>query len=110
MSSVDFKAIPTEKMGEFSLRVADKYRATHELLTSSQIKDRRLELGMSQEQFANYLGVGSSSVKRWELGQIQDRAMNTLMMLKTDVTAAEGNLADLLNRLGKGRRLSLASS
>ena len=96
-----FKTLPTEKMGEFALRVADAYRQKHELLTSSQIKDRRLDLGMSQQQFASYLGVGSSSVKRWELGYIQDKAMNGLILLKTDAQRAQANLAEVLSRLGK---------
>jgi putative zinc finger/helix-turn-helix YgiT family protein len=94
-----FKTIPTEKMGEFALRVSDAYREKHQLLTSCQIKDRRLDLGMSQQQFANYLGVGSSSVKRWELGQIQDKAMNNLMVLKTDLGAARENVIEVSARL-----------
>lgn len=96
-----FKTLPAEKMGEFALRVADAYRQKHGLLTSSQIKDRRLDLGMSQQQFASYVGVGSSSVKRWELGYIQDKAMNDLILLKTDAQRAEANVAEVLSRLGK---------
>jgi len=96
-----FKTIPAPRMGEFALRVADAYREKHGLLTSSQIKDRRLDLGMSQQQFARYLGVGSSSVKRWELGNIQDKAMNDLILLKTDPRAAEANVTEVLARLGK---------
>jgi transcriptional regulator with XRE-family HTH domain len=65
------------------------------------MKDRRRNLGMSQQQFAKYLGVGSSSVKRWELGWIQDKAMNDLILLRTDPRAAEANLAEVLARLGK---------
>jgi putative zinc finger/helix-turn-helix YgiT family protein len=94
-----FKTIPVEKMGEFALRVSDAYREKHQLLTSGQIKDRRLDLGMSQQQFASYLGVGSSSVKRWELGQIQDKAMNNLMVLKTDLDAARENVMEVSSRL-----------
>ena len=96
-----FKTVPLEKMGDFALRIADAYRAKHGLLTSSQIKDRRLDLGMSQQQFAAYLGVGSSSVKRWELGHIQDKAMNDLILLKTDAEWAEANASEVLVRLGK---------
>jgi len=95
-----FRTVPTEKMAEFALRVADAYRLKHGLLTSSQIKDRRLDLGMTQQQFASYLGVGSSSVKRWELGYIQDKAMNDLIVLKTDAQRAEANVAEVLSRLG----------
>lgn len=97
----EFKTIPAAKMGEFALRVADAYREKHGLLTSSQIRDRRLDLGMSQQQFAKYLGVGSSSIKRWELGCIQDKAMSDLILLKTDPRIAEANLAEVVTRLGK---------
>jgi len=96
-----FSTIPKEKMGEFSARVADAYRQKHGLLTSGQIKDCRADLGMTQQQFANYIGVGVASVKRWELGQLQDEAMNELIMLKTNLRAAEDNVAQLSARLGK---------
>ena len=87
-----FKTIPAAKMGEFALRVADAYREKHGLLTSSHIKDRRRDLGMSQQQFAMYLGVGSSSVKRWELGWIQDKAMNDLILLRTGPARSRSQL------------------
>jgi putative zinc finger/helix-turn-helix YgiT family protein len=96
-----FKTIPTGKMGEFALRIADQYRRGHGLLTSSQIKARRLGLGMSQQQFATYLGAGVASIKRWELGQVQDEAMNSLMVLKTDLAAAKRNVAEIATQLGK---------
>jgi len=51
---------------------------------------------MSQEQFAKHLGgVGVASVKRWELGQVQDAAMNTLIVLRTDPLAAKLNLKEV---------------
>jgi hypothetical protein len=50
---------------------------------------------MSQQRFSEYLGAGVASVKRWELGQIQDRAMDELIRLKTDVEAARENLRSL---------------
>jgi len=56
---------------------------------------RRRMLGMSQQDFADYLGVGAASVKRWEAGQIQDRALDELMRLKTDREAARNNLRAL---------------
>jgi transcriptional regulator with XRE-family HTH domain len=57
---------------------------------------------MSQRQFATYLGVGVASIKRWELGQIQDEAMNNLMVLKTDLAAAKQNLLEIATRRGAG--------
>ena len=108
-----FKTIPVEKMGEFALRISDAYREKYQLLTSSRIRDCRLDLGMSQQRFADYLGVGSSSVKRWELGQIQDKAMNNLMVLKTDLDAARENTVEVSTRLkqsvlGTGRTMALS--
>jgi DNA-binding XRE family transcriptional regulator len=46
---------------------------------------------MSQDEFARYLKVGPASVHRWENGQIQDDALNELLILKTDVAAARHN-------------------
>src|SRR5258708_28970184 len=48
-----FKTIPTERMGEFALRIADAWRDKHGLLTSAQIRSRRTDLRMSQRQFAD---------------------------------------------------------
>jgi len=55
--------------------------------------------------------VGVASVKRWELGQIQDEAMNNLMVLKTDLAAAKRNLAEIaaLRVAGNPRPASNAS-
>ena len=87
-------------MGEFSLLVADEYRRRYGLLTSAEIRERREKLRMSQEAFARYLGVGVASIKRWELGLVQDKAMNELMVLKTDPLKAAQHAQAL------GRRLS----
>ena len=86
-------------MGEYALRISDAYRAKHGLLTSDEIKKRRTALGMTQEEFAAFLGVGPASVKRWELGKVQHNAMNRLMVLKTDPQAAHENLLDVFTRL-----------
>jgi hypothetical protein len=50
---------------------------------------------MTQQQFSDYLGTGVASVKRWEAGQIQDKAMDELIRLKTDPGAARRNLRSL---------------
>jgi hypothetical protein len=59
-------------MPEFGRLLADEYRAAHGLLTSDQLKERRLNRGLSQQGFADFLKRGVASVKRWELGKIQD--------------------------------------
>jgi hypothetical protein len=52
---------------------------------------------MSQQEYSNYLGVGVASVKRWEAGQVQDRAMDNLIRLKTDRNSARENLEQIEN-------------
>jgi putative zinc finger/helix-turn-helix YgiT family protein len=92
-------ALEGEDAPEYMRRGADAYRKAHGLLTGSEIQARRHVLKMNQRQFAAYLGVGEASVKRWELGQIQDAAMNELIVLKTDPAAAQRNLAEINSRL-----------
>ena len=80
-SKCHFKTVPQERAAQFALRTANAYRQVHGLLTSMEIKDLRCQLHMTQKQFANFLHVGVASVKRWELGEIQDAAMNRLIVL-----------------------------
>ena len=63
---------------EFMRRLADAYRRAHNLLTSEEIK--RIRGGMSQQRFAKALGVGVASVKRWELGLVQEERNNALIL------------------------------
>lgn len=95
-----YKTIAGSDMPEYMRLAADAYRSQNGLLTSDEIRRRRESMGMSQERFAAYLGVGVASVKRWELGQVQDRAMDRLIRLVTDLVEAERNVKTVL-ALGK---------
>ena len=90
-----FQTIDSGQSSEFTRLVSDAYRESHGLLTGAEIRARRMQLDMTQQQFAEYLGPGIASVKRWEAGQIQDKAMDELMRLKTDPVAARHNLEEL---------------
>lgn len=79
--------------------ISDSYRAAHGLLTGEEVRTRRGALGMSQQAFAEYLGVGVASVKRWEAGAIQDRAMDELMRVKTGLEEARRNLRTLEKKI-----------
>lgn len=70
-------------MAEYGRLLSDKYREAHGLLTSEDIRSRRKELGMNQDDFARYLGVGVASVKRWEMGKIQDEHNNQRIIERT---------------------------
>ena len=43
---------------------------------------------MTQKESTGYLGAGDASIKRWELGAIEDRAMDNLIRLRTDIDKA----------------------
>jgi putative zinc finger/helix-turn-helix YgiT family protein len=86
-----FKTIDSKHSDEFTKLVSDAYREKHGLLTGKQIREARRQLRMSQDEFARYLKVGPASVHRWENGQIQDEALNELLLLKTDAMAAREN-------------------
>lgn len=89
---------------------ADTYREEHALLTSAEIRTRRERLRMSQEAFAEWIGVGVASIKRWEGAQVQERALDGLIRLKTDPTVASQTAkalrARLANTRSSGRRTS----
>lgn len=90
--SCGYKTIEGAALPEFARLLADRYRAHHDLLTSEEIRALRKRLGMSQEQFARHVGVGLASVKRWEMGKIQeqhnnDRILQGAMPVATSVRA-----------------------
>ena len=82
------KSIEGRRMSEFMQKIADAYRVKRKLLTSTEIRNARERLGMSQIVFAEYLGVGSASVKRWELGELQTKVVDELIRVKTDPPVA----------------------
>lgn len=90
-----FRTVDSEQSEEFTRKISDAYRSANGLLTGTDIKERRTALGMTQVQFASYLGVGVASIRRWELGQIQDRAMDNLIRVMTDVAAALSNVQSI---------------
>lgn len=84
-------AMEGDDIPEHLRRLADAYRRAHHLLTSDQIRAHRKTLKMSQKAFAAYLGVGEASIKRWELGAIQDEVFDRYLRLKTDPREASQN-------------------
>lgn len=101
-----FETIDSTQSEEFARLVSDAYRTAHGLLTSREIHESRLMLSMSQQAFADYLGVGVASIKRWESGQIQDKAMDQLMRIKTNPEAAWQNLRRVERQVPSQRIIS----
>lgn len=102
-----WKTVAGKDMADYMRRLADAYRAAHLLLTSEEIRQRRSRLGMNQEEFARYLGVGVASVRRWEMGKVQDVSSNELIKLRTDEADARLNLDRVrrMRRRASGRPL-----
>jgi len=59
--------------------LSDAYRRTVKLLTGEQIIEGRKKLNWTQEDLARVANVGIASVKRWETGQIQTKAMDDIL-------------------------------
>jgi putative zinc finger/helix-turn-helix YgiT family protein len=97
--SCGYQTILNSQSDEFTRAVSDAYRCKHGLLSGDEIRELRTRLGMNQVEFADYLGVGSASVKRWESGQIQDKAMDNLIRLKAQPEQALHNYQALEARL-----------
>lgn len=83
----------------YSRAAADAYRGRHELLQARQIDQMRKSLGMTWKQFAEYVGVGVATLKRWMRGEIQTAALDSLVRLKADPSYAQRALDELLGRL-----------
>ena len=62
-------------------------RSRHGFLTSEEIRARRKRLGQSQREFALHTGVGLATIKRAEMGKIQDRHTDEAIRRKTDVAS-----------------------
>jgi putative zinc finger/helix-turn-helix YgiT family protein len=76
------RVLPDEAHG----KLVDALRIAAGLLTPAEIRERRKQLGLTQEQLANFLRVAKETVSRWETGgQIQQRAMDLLLRAFFDV-------------------------
>ena len=100
-SRCGFQALPADLMNEHGRLVDEGYRAAAGLLSADAIREARTRLGMNQLAFAEYLGVGEASVKRWEIGALQDKSSDDLIRLKTDPEYARRNLDNLRRRLAR---------
>lgn len=61
--------------------ISDAYRKAINLLTGKEIRESRKKLKLSQEALAKRMNVGIASIKRWEGGLIQTKAMDRALRL-----------------------------
>jgi putative zinc finger/helix-turn-helix YgiT family protein len=65
---------------EADRQISAAFRREARLMAPEEIRQGREQLGLTQKQFANLLGVGEATVSRWETGaQIQQRAMDRFL-------------------------------
>jgi DNA-binding transcriptional regulator YiaG len=69
---------------------------------SIQIKNLRYKLRMSQEQFANYLGVTAKTIHRWETNKVRpsDLAIATILQV-----AKDNKVYDLANAISSTNQI-----
>ena len=94
-ASCNAPLMDARQMNQLRRAAADKYRVSHQLLTSEEIIRFRTMLGMSQIAFANYLTVGEASIKRWETYFVQDPVQDEHIRLKCDEAYAEINALEV---------------
>ena len=84
-------------------------------MTGKEIRELRKKLGLTQEEFAQLLGVGFTTVNRWENGKSEPRgqALEALEKLKTLIEEAEEgkdftieDLREILRDIESGRLVS----
>lgn len=77
-----------------------EYRKRKGLLQPEKIKQIRRKYGLSQREFAQFLGFGEITIHRYETGAIQDDAHNNTLFLMQDT--------ETFKRLFKQKRNSLS--
>lgn len=100
-SHCGFNTVDSDQSLALTKAVSDAYRTANGLLTGVQIVEYRNQLGMNQQAFADYLGTGVASVKRWEAGKVQDRAMDQLIRVKADPEEARALVRTLEVRIAQ---------
>jgi putative zinc finger/helix-turn-helix YgiT family protein len=95
-------AILGSRMRQFTRAAADSYRRKKALLTVEEMERVRRQLTLSRDEFAEYVFVGIATYKRWLRGEIQSRAYDKLVRLRTDLQCLENSSNELMERLTAG--------
>ncbi len=86
-----YQYVPKEQVLLLVRQTVAQYREKYGLLSSEAIMDYRHQLGMNQSQFAEHIGVGVASIKRWEKGYVQDRSNDRLIRQKMRADAFDAS-------------------
>lgn len=61
--------------------ISDAYRKAVKLLTGKEIREGRKRLNLTQDALAKQMTVGIASIKRWEGGLVQSKAMDKALCM-----------------------------
>jgi putative zinc finger/helix-turn-helix YgiT family protein len=62
------------------------YRKKHSLLSGEEIRQIRLNLGMTQQELAKLLSLGANTISRWESGRnVQTKVLDILLRIIRDL-------------------------
>ena len=76
-------------------QITDALRSQLGLLTPERIRENRESLGLKQRDLAKLIGVGESTLSRWETGsQIQQKSLDKLLRLYFAISQVRDVLAD----------------
>jgi putative zinc finger/helix-turn-helix YgiT family protein len=79
----------TAQEEENVLKAYGEYRKQKGLLTHSEVRDVRVQYGLSQTAFSRWLGWGDITIHRYESGSLQDAVHNEALLLLRDPRNAE---------------------
>jgi len=64
------------------------------MTVQEKIKQRRLELGLTLEQVGDKVGVGKSTVRKWEIGKIKNMGRDKVALLSIALKMSPLDLID----------------
>lgn len=91
----DFNQFTDDQANMLRRETVELYKREEKLLTAEQIRKYREDLGMSQVEFATYLGVGVASIKRWETCFVQEKSQDELIRIKCDPAFAQNTALEV---------------
>ncbi len=68
-----------EQTGEVQKAIADAYRRKMNMLTSYELRDLRKQMGLTQQELAENIGVSITDIKNWETSLIQNPTVDNLL-------------------------------
>lgn len=80
-----------ETAGAIQRAVADAYRKKVNLLSGEEIISLRKARRLSQQALADLMNVGVASIKRWETGLIQSKAMDHALRVHLQSDSSQGD-------------------